>query len=164
MIQCCVVMVEIWGLTMKINLQICDSGMSLKEFAVLRFADLKKMFACPSLPAKYRHCLHSHTYFLIFRFWIERTEYGNCREIYWGTDKRKRLAISLDRAPNSWSCLQIHGMHWALNSGGTVHHIDTLGMIMSCLIYTVRCDELKLTWENLFLCYLIGIFSRRSWK
>ncbi len=28
--------------------------------------------------------------------------------------------------------------------------------------YTVRCDELKLTLGNLFLCYLIGIFSRRS--
>jgi hypothetical protein len=32
------------------------------------------------------------------------------------------------------------------------------------LMYTVRCDELKLTLGNLFLCYLIGIFSRRSWK
>ncbi len=30
--------------------------------------------------------------------------------------------------------------------------------------YTVRCDELKLTLGNLFLCYLIGIFSWRSWK
>ncbi len=38
-------------------------------------------------------------------------------------------------------------MHWKLPS-----------------MYTVRCDELKLTLGNLFLCYLIGIFSRRSWK
>jgi hypothetical protein len=30
--------------------------------------------------------------------------------------------------------------------------------------HTVRCDELKLTLGNLFLCYLIGIFSRKSWK
>jgi hypothetical protein len=27
------------------------------------------------------------------------------------------------------------------------------------LNYTVRCDELKLTLGNLFLCYMIGIFS-----
>ncbi len=26
-------------------------------------------------------------------------------------------------------------------------------------IRTVRCDELKLTLGNLFLCYLIGIYS-----
>jgi hypothetical protein len=28
-----------------------------------------------------------------------------------------------------------------------------------CVYYTVRCDELKLTLGNLFLCNLIGIFS-----
>ncbi len=29
-------------------------------------------------------------------------------------------------------------------------------------LYTVRCNELKLTLGNLFLYYLIGIYSRRS--
>ncbi len=53
----------------------------------------------------------------------------------------------------------------------TVHHVQNhtllghsppgsqAGRRVGPALYTVRCDELKLTLGNLFLCYLIGIFS-----
>jgi hypothetical protein len=42
--------------------------------------------------------------------------------------------------------------------------LQNSGIWGSAFIYTVRCDELKLTLGNLFLCYLIGIISWSSWK
>ncbi len=52
--------------------------------------------------------------------------------------------------------------NWALSSSRIFIWIDNIlvsALVLQCTSYTVRCDELKLTSGNLFLCYLIGIFS-----
>jgi hypothetical protein len=85
---------------MKINLRICDSGMSLRicGFAICGFA-------CPPLPAKYRHYLHSHTCSLFLGFeWEEQNMELSCIvEESTEAQKRNLLVSSLVRSPNYWS-------------------------------------------------------------
>jgi hypothetical protein len=57
---------------------------------------------------------------------------------------------SLTPHPHSHT-LSVYTVHLPREGGG--------GKVREKAQYTVRCDELKLTLGNLFLCYLIGIFS-----
>jgi hypothetical protein len=72
-----------------------------------------------------------------------------------------RLTHGPNKTPNSKCRLFLK-----FTSKGTWRHrcLSVWGLLPPMTPCTVRCEELKLTSGDLFLCYLIGIFSWRSWK
>ncbi len=74
---------------------------------------------------------------------------------------QKGAELLMDHKPASWRdrCAQLVRKVTAL-TGMVAPAVTTRDWsFKDCQDYTVRCDELKLTLGNLFLCYLIGIFS-----